>query len=183
MMQSTCYLAEISIRRLLNRIHNSLYPSKRRVPTLSSATLTIPEFSIQEISSISAVCDELRSQLELWHSSIPETFRPGLSIHFPVQESNDRQAILPIRYFAARHIIYRPFLLFTVTHDVACVSHDIIGKGTTCIESCRSYLHCTTPILKTASQYTWTFSLSYVEDPWVLESTNRIRMTDLSVRL
>ncbi|KAJ5962512.1 Transcription factor [Penicillium viridicatum] len=159
MMQSTCYLAEISIRRLLNRVHNSLYPSKKHVLALSSTTLTTPEeFSKDDISSISAVCDELHSQLELWHSSIPDIFRPN--IEASMQESNDRQAILRIRYFAARHIIYRPFVLFLVTHDVTCISRDIVEKAGICIESCRSYIHSTTRTLKRPSQYTWTFSLS-----------------------
>ncbi|KAJ5951582.1 Transcription factor [Penicillium vulpinum] len=161
MMQSTCYLAEISIRRLLNRVHNSLYPNKKHVLALSSTTLATPEeFSIDDISSMSAVCDELRSQLELWHSSIPEIFRPKLNIEASVRESNDRQAILRIRYFAARHIIYRPFVLFLVTHDITCISHDIIEKAGICIESCRCYIHSTARILKNPSQYTWTFSLS-----------------------
>ncbi|KAJ5359774.1 Transcription factor [Penicillium concentricum] len=161
MMQSTCYLAEISIRRLLNRVHNSLYPSKKHGLTLSSTTLTTPEeFSMDDISSMSAVCDELRSQLELWHSSIPDSIRPKLNIEASMQESDDRQAILRIRYFAARHIIYRPFVLFIVTHDFTCISHDIVEKAGICIESCRCYVHSTTRILKHPSQYTWTFSLS-----------------------
>ncbi|KAJ5827887.1 Transcription factor [Penicillium robsamsonii] len=161
MMQSTCYLAEISIRRLLNRVHNSLYPSKRRGLMLSSTTLTTPdEFSMDDISSMSAVCDELHLQLEMWHSSIPDSIRPKLNIEASMQESNDRQAILRIRYFAARHIIYRPFVLFLVTHDVTCISQDIVEKAGICIESCRCYIHSTTRILKHPSQYTWTFSLS-----------------------
>ncbi|KAJ5159331.1 Transcription factor [Penicillium coprophilum] len=161
MMQSTCYLAEISIRRLLNRVHNSLYPSKNHGLTLSSTSLATPEeFSMDDISSMSAVCDELHSQLELWHSSIPEDIRPKLNSEPSMQESNDRQAILRIRYFAARHIIYRPFVLFLVTHDVTCISHDIVKKAGICIESCRRYIHSTTRILKQPSQYTWTFSLS-----------------------
>ncbi|KAJ6189991.1 hypothetical protein N7519_000012 [Penicillium mononematosum] len=160
-MQSTCYLAEISIRRLLNRVHNSLYPNKKYGLALSSTTFATPEeFAIDDISSISAVCDELRSQLELWHSSIPDIFRPELNIEASMQESNGRQAILRIRYFATRHIIYRPFVLFIVTHDVTSISHDMVEKAGICLESCRCYIHSTARILKTPSQYTWTFSLS-----------------------
>jgi len=163
MMQSTCYLAEISIRRLLNRIHSSLYPSKKHGLKLSSTTLTTTEdFSVEDISSISAVCDELRSQLELWHSSIPDTYRPRLDLPPTMQESDDRQAILRIRYFAARHIIYRPFLLHIVTHGVSTTSHSVVEKAGICIESCRYYIHHTTTILSNPSQYTWTFSLSCV---------------------
>jgi hypothetical protein len=111
-MESTCYLAEISIRRLLNRIHNSLYPRKRTALTLSSTSLTTSdEFSAREISSATAVCDELHRQLDLWYESIPEPFRPILGTE---PTSNDRESVLRIRYYATKHIIYRPFVLYLI---------------------------------------------------------------------
>lgn len=161
-MQSTCYLAEISVRRLLNRIHNSLYPRKKHVLSLSPTTLMAPEeFSIEDVSSMMTVCDELRTQLDTWHSSIPEPFRPILGVGSPAIESNDREAVLRIRYFAARHIIYRPFVLYIATHGTKQVSESMIDKAALCIESCRYYIHNTSEVLARPSQYTWTFSLSY----------------------
>ena len=165
-MQSTCYLAEISVRRLLNRIHNSLYPRKKQVLSLSPTTLmAAEEFSIEDVSSMITVCDELHAQLETWHSSIPEPFRPILGVGSPTMELNDRQAVLRIRYFAARHIIYRPFLLYIATHGAERASDSMIDKAAICIESCRYYIHNTTQILSNPSQYTWTFSLSYGQPP------------------
>lgn len=162
-MQSTCYLAEISVRRLLNRIHNSLYPSKKHVLTLSSTTLMAPEdFSIEDITSMMSVCDELHAQLETWHASIPDSFRPMLGVGSPVIESNDREPVLRIRYFAARHIIYRPFVLYIASHGMEHTSETMLEKAALCIESCRYYIHNTTQVLVRPSQYTWTFSLSYV---------------------
>ena len=158
--QSTCYLAEISIRRLLNRIHNSLYPRKQHVLSLSStALMATDDFSIGEITSMQAICDELHRQLDLWHASIPEAYRPSLGSE-PTE--SDRQRVLRIRYFAARHIIYRPFVLYITTHPAAQISDSILEKAALCIESCRLYLHNTVEIMKRPSQYTWTFSLSYV---------------------
>ncbi|KAI1843931.1 hypothetical protein JX266_009987 [Neoarthrinium moseri] len=156
--QSTCYLAEISIRRLLNRIHNSLYPRKQHVLSLSSTTLMATEdYSIEEITSMQSVCDELYRQLELWHSSIPEPYRPTLGAE-PME--HERQTVLRIRYFAARHIIHRPFVLYITTHKTAEVADSIIEKASICIDSCRMYLYNTAQIMKRPSQYTWTFSLS-----------------------
>jgi hypothetical protein len=156
---STCYLAEISIRRLLNRIHNSLYPRKSRVQAMTFPSLmAADEFSLDEISSMSPVCDELRRQLDLWHASIPEHCRPPISTDIIEDE---RIAILRIRYFAARHIIYRPFALYIATHSDD-VPQNMTGQAAICIESCRLYLHCTSQILQRSSQYTWTFSLSCV---------------------
>lgn len=157
--QSTAYLAEISIRRLLNRVHNSLYPRKQSVLSLSSTSLTaVDEFSAAEIASVTSVCDELHRQLNSWYESIPEPFRPSLGTE---PTGNDRETVLRIRYYAARHIIHRPFVLYIVTHDLQHVSNAaILEKAGVCIESCRAYLHNTSEILSKQSQYTWTFSLS-----------------------
>ncbi|CAM1504555.1 Fc.00g021460.m01.CDS01 [Cosmosporella sp. VM-42] len=161
LMQSTCYLAEISIRRLLNRIHNSLYPRKNHVLTLSATTLMAADgFSMEDVSSMITVCDELHTQLDTWHSSIPEAFRPMLGVGSPVIESNEREPVLRIRYFAARHIIYRPFVLYIATHGMDRISESMIEKAAICIESCRYYIRNTTQVLVRPSQYTWTFSLS-----------------------
>ena len=159
--QSTCYLAEISIRRLLNRIHNSLYPLKKHVLTLSSTSLSATEeFSAQDVMSMIAVGDELQSQLEMWHASIPEEFRPNLEAGSPSTQYEDREDILRIRYFAARHIIHRPFLLYITANGASQVPDTVLKKAAICIESCRVYLYLTSPILQRPSLYTWTFSLS-----------------------
>ncbi|KAK2667284.1 NAD-dependent epimerase/dehydratase [Fusarium oxysporum f. sp. vasinfectum] len=159
-LHMTAYLAEISIRRLLNRIHNSLYP---RTPnslntSLSSTSLMTPEeFSIDELTSITSVCEELHSQLDLWHAAIPEQFRPPLNLE---EIDNDRISILRIRYYAAKHIIYRPFVLHVTTHTSSQISSAIVEKAGICIESCSVYLYHTSKILRAPSQYTWTFALS-----------------------
>lgn len=156
----TAFLGEMSIRRLLNRIHNSLYPKKHDLlqNSLSSTSMMTPdEFSLEELSSVTAVCEELHRQLDVWHAAIPEQFRPSLGLE---ELDNDRISILRIRYFAARHIIYRPFVLYVTTHHGALIPQDIVDKAGVCIESCKLYLHHTSRILKAPSQYTWTFALS-----------------------
>ncbi|TPX11733.1 uncharacterized protein E0L32_007470 [Thyridium curvatum] len=159
-MQSTSYLAEMSIRRLLNRVHNSLYPRQQSVLALSSTTLTaVDEFSAKEIASVTTICDELHRQLDSWYESIPEPHRPSLGTE---PTGNDRLTVLRIRYFAARHIIFRPFVLYVTMHNLQQVSDDILEKARLCLDSCRAYLQNTSEILRKQSQYTWTFSLSQV---------------------
>lgn len=156
----TAYLAEISIRRLLNRIHNSLYPRRPNVlnTSLPSMSLMTPdEFSLEELASITSVCEELHHQLDLWHAAIPEQFRPPFSLE---ELDNDRISILRIRYYAAKHIIYRPFVLYITTHNRSQAPRTIIEKAGICIESCKLYLYHTSKILRAPSQYTWTFALS-----------------------
>jgi hypothetical protein len=115
---------------------------------------------MEEVASLDAVCNELRSQLETWYSSIPEDFRPNLE-DTATESPASRQTILKIRYFAARHIIYRPFLLCIVTHGSNRAPQSMVEKAGLCIESCRWYLHHTTQVVTMPSQYTWTFALSY----------------------
>jgi len=114
------------------------------------------EFSTQEISSMMGVCDELQRQLNLWYASIPEAYRPSLVVG---PAANDREAVLRIRYFAARHIIYRPFVL-NISMNPGPHPESIIEKAALSIESCRLYLQHATVVLKKPSPYTWTFSLS-----------------------
>ncbi|KAL2187706.1 hypothetical protein L209DRAFT_753811 [Thermothelomyces heterothallicus CBS 203.75] len=157
--QSTAYLAEISIRRLLNRVHHTLYPRKQNVLSLSSTSLTAADdLSAAEIASVTSVCEELHRQLNSWYESIPEPSRPSLGTELT---GSDRERVLRIRYYAARHIIHRPFVLHIVTNNLQHVSNStVLEKASVCIESCRAYLHNTTEILRRQSQYTWTFSLS-----------------------
>ncbi|CAI7668034.1 unnamed protein product [Penicillium pancosmium] len=160
-IQSTSFLAEISVRKLLNRIHNLLYQSGKNPSAFSSTTLTVRnDLSPVDNVALQSFCDELHSQLELWHSSIPEAARPNLEPESIAITSSDRQAILRIRYFAARHILYRPFLLQVISNPGSLPSGETIEKARICIESCRSYIHSTTPVLAGPSQYTWTFSIS-----------------------
>ncbi|KAL1845314.1 hypothetical protein VTK73DRAFT_698 [Phialemonium thermophilum] len=128
------------------------------------------EVTLDEITSMVAVCDELYRQLELWHASIPEPYRPPLTPLPPEgatdggdydhDDDDDRQAVLRIRYFAARHIIHRPFLLYIAANGVSQVAPSIVEKAGLCVESCRLYLHNTARILQKPSPYTWTFALS-----------------------
>jgi len=156
--QSTYYLAEISIRRLLNRIHNSLYPRKQNFLTLSSTSLATPEnLSEARISSVKTICEELQRQLDMWYDSIPVQYRFPLDVE---PTTNDRQTVLRIRYFATKHIIYRPFVLYAILQTSGLLSDAILERCRCCLDSCRLYLYSTTDILKNPSQYTWTFSLS-----------------------
>ena len=160
--ESTCYLAEISIRRLLNRIHNTLYPQNQMMSALSPiGVTTTDDLPARSAASVRAICDELHRQLDMWYDSIPEQFRPPLGVE---TITNDRKAVLRIRYYATKHIIYRPFVLHVVAQGMSLfpdhLVDQILEKCGICIESCRLYLYNTTEMLKRPSQYTWTFSIS-----------------------
>lgn len=68
-MQSTCYLAEIPIRRLVNRIHSFIYPRKKHILSLSSTSLMTngdspTDSSAEDISTTETILDKLHSHSE-----------------------------------------------------------------------------------------------------------------------
>ncbi|KAF2684970.1 putative C6 finger domain protein [Lentithecium fluviatile CBS 122367] len=161
--ETTYYLAEISLRRLFNRIHNSVYPRLMDLGGEGTGT-----FERDQLGKLFSICDELHLQLRTWHKSIPEPFRPDVTGARPA--FHDRERVLGIRYFAALHIIHRPFVLHAValgknryagtTDENMIVSEPIIDKCRVCLESCRIYIRRATETLQQLSPYTWTFSIS-----------------------
>lgn len=138
-----CYLAEISIRRLLNSVHNALYDKKE---------------DNMSVSRLVSITSELEYQLKLWYDSIPDIIKPPLGT---VLIKNDREKILRTRYYATSHIINRPFLLYVVSHpDHQILPQVVEERAELCIEICRTYLCNAGDILQRQSPYTWTLSQS-----------------------
>lgn len=85
------FLAEIALRRLLNRVSNLLYS----------------QTSSSSIASLGPIVAELEYQLEQWYANLPHP------IQFPREPvpARDRvQTVLRLRYFACRTIIFRPYI-------------------------------------------------------------------------
>jgi hypothetical protein len=138
------FLAEISVRTLLNRIHHAFYSNH--------------EVSKQVMISLNV---ELRRQLESWLQSIPSTERPVVEGNgvLTEQNSNIRQKILQIRYFAARQILYRPFILLTLASNQQ-PEYRILENCRQCIDTAKAYLNCITAVMSLPGPYTWTFCQS-----------------------
>ncbi len=166
-----CSIAEHAIRRLLNRIHFTLYGP---APQTSTSRPTDPAkiwqgLGLQKLQTLSS---ELNRQLEEWYSSIPEPLRP---LKGTVALPNDRLRVLRIRYYAARHIIHRPYVLQTVLrqressspmspisptdqhNDPAMITMELCEI---CIDSCLNYLYNAVEMIDKRSPYLWSFSQS-----------------------
>lgn len=84
------FLAEIALRRLLNRVSSLLYSQNR-----------------SSITSLEPIVAELEYQLEQWYENLPHQMR------FPRKNIPARdkvQTVLRLRYFACRTIIFRPYI-------------------------------------------------------------------------
>ncbi|CAJ2513711.1 Uu.00g018300.m01.CDS01 [Anthostomella pinea] len=169
------FIAEHAIRRLLNRIHNALYSPDNTHDSSYSEMPTDPtkiwqRLSLQRLLSLSS---ELNRQLEEWYTSIPDYLRPPKGTD---TLPNDRARVLRIRYYAAKQIIHRPYLLQAVsrTQEYRSPSHSpmmgsdpykvpvpvVLEKCQTCIDSCVAYVFNAVEMIDKRSPYLWTFSQS-----------------------
>lgn len=90
------YLAQIALRKLLNRVHSELY-KQRKSPT--------------DITRSLGIAHELDYQLEQWKLHLPEPLRWNESDE-PSADIN--AARLRAKYFGARYIIHRPFVYLAI---------------------------------------------------------------------
>ena len=167
-----CYIAEHAIRRLLNRVHFSLYSP---VPGMTSSEPADPtqiwqNLGLQQLQWLSC---ELNRQLEEWYNSIPEPLRPAKGTS---ALPSDRLRVLRIRYYAAKHIIHRPYVIQIVMRRWEASSPaspttpspgqysepgpDIMEMCRVCIDSCWNYLYNAVEMISRRSPYLWSISQS-----------------------
>ncbi|QSS56559.1 GAL4-like Zn2Cys6 binuclear cluster DNA-binding domain, conidia-enriched transcript [Histoplasma capsulatum var. duboisii H88] len=157
------YLAEISMRSLLNRVLSSL-PNEFESGQLSEES---------EATGAITVASELDQQLLLWYDSVPEMIKPTLGVG---PTADGRERILRIRYYQARYIIHRQFVVYSASlPEDREPSPKVLEEAQVCIESCRLYLQNTGEILKKPSQYTWTLAQSSLDAALVLTTASLSR--------
>ncbi|VUC22138.1 unnamed protein product, partial [Clonostachys rosea] len=123
------WLANISSRRLLNRIHHVLYDQSQRD---SAASLS---FGTREPSS--RICQELHSQLHAWYDLLPEPIKPCLD-----QQTALEEATLAMRFHAAGDIIFRPSLLRALSLSAVNqqIPSYILENAIECLQHCQKYI-------------------------------------------
>ena len=110
------FLAEIALRRLLNRVSHMIYSQKRT-----------------SISSLEPVVAELEFQLNQWYEGLPP------SIRFPRERLPARdqvQTVLRLRYFACRTIIFRPYIQAVLQDETLAQEPAVQTACQKCLEAC-----------------------------------------------
>ncbi|KAK8051446.1 hypothetical protein PG993_002831 [Apiospora rasikravindrae] len=186
------FVAEIALRRLLNRILSSLYSTQEAVTGLDSAP---PAFSSRQLpsdtapsirqaqglslSKMMALSSELNRQLEQWYDSIPDGLRPPKGVE-PIE--TDRGRTLRARYYEARYLIHRPFVMQAVRQlqpqhvfhqndpssstapaveipaAVDLLPQVILDGCEVCVESCIAYLYNAIERLERRSAHLWSLA-------------------------
>ena len=142
---SLYFLACISIRRLLNRVHNLLYAKE------TGASLHDARFPY--------VVSELDHQLEEWRELLP----PAFQFSVDTQTMGSQHAgFLRQRYLTCRSVIYRPYLtwLFANTSSGLPLSSNVLEKCRICLDACLLHIMNLRGFALTIMIDTWICSLS-----------------------
>lgn len=152
------FLAEISVRSLVNRVHCSI----NFTDSIRMYTGALPNvdgiINRGARSSLCGVCDELIHQLDTWYNSLPPTIKPDLTP--PIMPDNNIQScLLRCRYWSTMNKIYRPFVIqATSMPEGSPVPEYLVEKSKKCIKSCRMYVKCARGLLAKRSPYVYTAS-------------------------
>lgn len=110
------FLAEIALRRLLNRVSQLIYSKD----------------SMASTQSLEPVVAELDFQLTQWYDSLP------LPLQFPFNRAvlqDPVQTVLRLRYFACRTIIFRPYILAVLDNEQAAMDPVVRDNCRKCLEA------------------------------------------------
>ncbi|KAJ5151413.1 uncharacterized protein N7482_010665 [Penicillium canariense] len=137
------WLAELSARRLLNRVHHAMYENDQEHllqadhVTSNCASGREEEVIIRLMSSRLNVSMELDTQLNHWYDLIPQIIKPDLT-QIPISVGD---AVIVLRHHSAKDIIFRPFLLFACSlPSTVRPPESLIEICQTTIYSCRQYV-------------------------------------------
>lgn len=128
------WLAELSARRLLNRVHHTMYRSDQQQNHS-------PDDSLRERSLLRTmlkVSYELDRQLDDWFALLPHMIKPNeeKSSQWSAGELN-----ILHRFHSTKDIILRPFLLYTCNIAPGQeISPEILTRCANCLSNCRAYL-------------------------------------------
>ncbi|TVY89078.1 hypothetical protein LAWI1_G004735 [Lachnellula willkommii] len=144
--QSSLYfLACISMRRLLNRVHHVLYARESGV-------------SLDNVRFPSVVL-ELNHQLEEWRDFLPVAFNFSLDAR---ETATEYGGFLRQRYLTCRSVIYRPYLTWVLTScsDSMTLPENVLSSCKACLDACLLHIINLRGFSHTVLVDTWICSLS-----------------------
>lgn len=149
--ETNVFLAELSVRRLLNRVHHTMYGSDwtRRSLGLQPASSDSPSYDFQSLSNILSVSQELDRQLENWFELLPRTIKPDMN---DASRFTGLRVNMLHRFHSAKDIITRPFLLCALDLSPETeVPPMVLQQCEASISNCRAYLEASTRRLMSPS--------------------------------
>lgn len=159
------WLSELSIRKLLNRVHHAMYAAdwdESPQASLSPGDDRIQHDggSFQPLNRTLKVSAELSRQLESWFNLLPPEIKPDKGAALP---RNRIEAAILCRYHSAREIIFRPFVFYAIgLKSRAELDEFVADCCEKCISSSRAYVDFAEVVLERPSASTEIDIQSYV---------------------
>ncbi|KAF2169423.1 hypothetical protein M409DRAFT_65092 [Zasmidium cellare ATCC 36951] len=156
---SLYFLACISMRRLLNRVHQLLYAHDTG--------------AAQDMSRFPYVVAELNHQLDEWRDVLPGYFSFTVDL---APAANERAAFLRQRYLTCRSVIYRPYLMWLLgpTPSSAVNEQDVLANCKICLDSCVMHILNLGSFAHTLLVDSWICSLSMAGAMLLLLAAHRV---------
>ncbi|KAI3397163.1 hypothetical protein diail_11137 [Diaporthe ilicicola] len=167
--QSSLYfLACISMRRLLNRVHQLLYARG------TGASLDAARFPY--------VVAELNHQLDEWRDVLPSAFSFSTTLGANCPTQTEAGGFLRQRYLTCRSVIYRPYLMWMLSGSgdggdglsVHRPSPDVLSGCRACLDACLLHILNLRGFAQTVLVDTWICSLSMAGAMLVLLAASRV---------
>ncbi|XPS73296.1 hypothetical protein M3J09_005446 [Ascochyta lentis] len=132
------WLADLSSRKLLNRVHHTMYNApERKSGSIDDSVRPVLKPVYQDVGSYVKISEELRRQLETWYDYLPSQIQPNLDDQNPTAD----EAILLLRYHASGDIISRPFVFHVCSLPEGSQPPDhVLENCKMCIGHCRKFL-------------------------------------------
>ncbi|KUJ11143.1 putative C6 transcription factor [Mollisia scopiformis] len=148
------FLSCISIRRLLNRVHQLLYAAEKHNTYTSSRD-----------ESLRALITELDRQLVLWHDTLPGF----LVFKEDTREcANEHAAFLRQRYLACKSVIYRPYVEIVLKHNDMAHSRETVEGAGRCLKASCDHIANLKSFGQTVMIDTWICSLSMTSTMFII---------------
>lgn len=145
------FLACISMRRLLNRVHYLLYSDMRPGPTSPTSSDSYGDRFLRTVV-------ELDHQVSAWRDSLPEYLR-FTSESGPVE--NEHQGFLRQRFLTCKAVIYRSYVEQELEHETTSPpSREIHDACRKCLEASSLHISNLRSFPHTVLVDTWICSLS-----------------------
>lgn len=144
---SLYFLACVSMRRLLNRVHDLLYA---------------PETGVAfNDTRFPHVVLELDSQLSSWRAHLPQSFRFTIDT---LPTTSQQGGFLRQRYLTCRAVIYRPYLNQVLSRTLTgdSVTETMLDKAQICLDMCLYHILNLRGFSQTVMIDTWICALSCV---------------------
>ncbi|EXJ70755.1 uncharacterized protein A1O5_05745 [Cladophialophora psammophila CBS 110553] len=153
--ESLYSLADISARSLLNRIHHTVYFTDSLSLYAGRSQSSCGILSSDPDASLLRVCEELDRQLETWYESLPDAIKPDL---LGRPRGSDQACVLRLRYWSAKHNIYRPFVVYVTSRAAeqeGSVPAAALERCRLCLSACRIFLLTAGYVLSERTPYTF----------------------------